>query len=239
MICAEVLLERMEVLMLETFTAPLPSRATRAAPKRSRASNRSTLVASLPAHARPIKITAHSGLERGLALWLLAQPDTYDLIDQPPCITFRTAEGKISTHTYDFLHVAKDGRSTAYIVKPYLKTQKLGFLETCAAIRRATPFHFAQEVVLFTERDLPKEHIWNAARCLDARKYPDESLDSRVLGVLRDVATAVSIAEVVQNCGTGNAYRAVVRLIFSGKVRCLDAGRILVSSRIEINGGDV
>lgn len=156
--------------MSNTFITPLPSRATRAAPKRSRASNRSTIVASLPAHERPIKIIAHSGLERGLALWLLAQPDTYDLKDQPPCVTFRTPAGKVSTHTFDFIHVATDGTTTAYIVKPYCKTQEPGFMELCGAIRRATPIHFAREVVLYTERDLSKVQIWNAGCCLDARR---------------------------------------------------------------------
>ncbi|WP_460272836.1 hypothetical protein [Celeribacter sp. ULVN23_4] len=219
------------------FRAPLPSRATRNAPKRSRVANRSILVARLPAHDRPIKIVAHSRLELGCAHSLLARRDTYDLVDQPPAIRFRRPDGRWSTHTYDYWHHGADGTTTAIIVKPFAKTVKPGFRELCEAIKAATPLSFADRVVLVTERKLPRESVWNAARFHDYQRCADPALDCEVLDIFRRVGHAVTISELQAQCSlAGRLYQAAIRLIFRGQLMCLDPGRILPSSRVEFVG---
>lgn len=216
------------------FRAPLPSRATRQAPKRSRVANRSTLVARLPAYERPIKIVAHSGLELSTAFCLLAQRDTYDLIGQPHEISFRRPDGRLSSHTYDYWHQSNDGTTTAFIVKPFAKTKQSGFHELCQAIKAATPPSFAERVFLVTEKNFSKDHVWNAARFYDYRRIVDPELDAKVFGMVCRSDCPIAISQLQEQTGlAGYLYQAAVRLIFEGKLKCLDRGRILPSSRVQ------
>ena len=219
----------------ECFRAPLCSRASRPAPKRSTVSNRSTLVANLPAHPLPIKIVAHSRLELATALCLLARADTHDLYDQPPAIPFRRPDGRDSTHTYDYLHRSATGTTTAVIVKPFARTLRPGFREMCAAIKAATPLSFADRVVLVTERKLPRDHVWNAALFHDLKRCADPELDAEVFAMARHAGGPVRISDLqARSTLAGRLYQAAVRLIFAGKLRCLDPGKILPLCRIEV-----
>lgn len=206
--------------------SPLPSRATRLIPARSRASLRGMLTAHLPGHRRARIIAFESRLEEQVLLLLLARPDVHDIWDQPPAITYVDADGATRRHVFDFLVTLTDGARVALAVKPWAIAERTGFFRRFELIRAATPGSYAGDARLVSERDFRRDDALNAARLHAFRGAPDPEADATV----RDAVgpdERLSIAEIWARTGLkGRAYRAAFRGIFDGAFAQLDAGEI-------------
>ncbi|SIT06010.1 TnsA endonuclease N-terminal domain-containing protein [Paracoccus saliphilus] len=216
-----------------SFTHPLPSKATRKPPARSRASSRGLLPGQTPHDPRPRLRYFESKREQDVLYQLLARPDVVDIWDQPPPVEYRAAEGRRKPHTFDFLITLADGRRIAIAVKPAAIVERHGFRETLKRIRAATPLNFADEVVLITEQRYCPSAARNAQKLHDFRRTPDPEADRIIAELTRDMSGPTPIADLVRRSGLGGrAFRAAFRAIFAGILRAVDSGDILPSTRI-------
>lgn len=199
---------------------PQRSTGTRSFPARSKSSSRGFLQAHLPAEARPRQIIYESNLERQTALLLLARNDLWNLWDPPPKIAFTDRRGRTAHHVFDDLAEFNGGRRVAIAVKPQARTERLGFRETLARIRADLPPHFADEVVLVTEKTLPAAAVHNAELLHMFRACPDPEADRIVGDLVAAQHRPFCIADIVADSGLGGrAFRALVRAIYAGLVR--------------------
>ncbi|VDC26341.1 hypothetical protein [Pseudogemmobacter humi] len=199
---------------------PQRSTGTRSFPARSRSSSRGFLLAHLPAEARPRQIIYESNLERQTALLLLARRDLRNLWDQPPKVAFTDKRGQIAHHIFDYLAEFDGGRRVAIAVKPQARAERLGFRETLARIRADLPPHFADEVVLVTEKTLPAAAMHIAELLHMFRACHDPEADGIVGDLMAAQYRPFCIADLVADSGLGGrAFRALVRAIYAGLVR--------------------
>ena len=202
------------------YRPPARSTGTRSFPARSKASARGFLLAKLPAEDHWRQIIFESNLERQTALMLLARPDIWNLRDQPPSVTFTDPSGRLAHHTFDYLAQFKCGRRVAIAVKPAARVERIGFRQTLECVRNAVPLAFAADVVLVTERDLPRAEVQNAELLHMFRQDVDEGADRIVAKILAQAWKVRTIGEVVAESGLeGRGYRALFRAIYSGLVR--------------------
>ncbi len=148
--------------------APLPSRATRNIPKRSRASSRGAILAHLPSdnHARIIQY--ESKLEQQV-LWLfLANKDVVDIREQPVPVFYTDHLGHRKSHVFDFWVQLRSGRRLAVAVKPAKRALKRNFARELRHVRRSMRKTFADDVVLITDQDFHRGEAINAQRYCEA-----------------------------------------------------------------------
>lgn len=216
-----------------SFTRPLPSRATRKPPARSKSSSRGQVPSQTAADSRPRLRHVESKGELSALYLLLARPDVVDVWDQPPPVSYRDATGRRRSHTFDFLISLTDGRRIAIAVKPEAIVERTGFRETLRLIRAATPLSYAHEVVLITERSYTPSAARNAQKLHDFRRTPDPEAEEAIGALVQDLKGPTTIAELVEATGLGGrAFRAAFKAIYAGLLRVLDAGDILPSTRI-------
>lgn len=214
---------------------PAPSRAARLPSARSRASSRSLLATKLPADDHWRYVWAESKLEQRVFFLLAAHPDSWDIQEQPPAITWTTAGGKPERHFFDFLLTQHSGQRFAIAVKPAEIVARRGFRAHLQRIREATPLSFAQHVVLITDRSFTRAEADNAERLHQFRRFPDPEADAAVAAILQGLTTETTIASVVEASGLGGrAFRAVFRAIFGGLARAVTTEAILPSTRITV-----
>ncbi|PAU98837.1 TnsA endonuclease N-terminal domain-containing protein [Paracoccus salipaludis] len=215
------------------FSRPLPSRATRTPPPRSRASSRGHIPSRTAADARLRLRHFESKLEQNVLYLLLSRADVVDVWDQPPPISYADSHGKRRTHVFDYLATLTDGRRIAIAVKPFAVAERRNFRETLNLIRAATPLTYAHEVVLVTERSYTPAAARNAQKLHEFRRAADLEADDIVARLIANLNGPTTIAELVAQSGLeGRAFRAVFRAIFAGFLRALDQGDILPSTTI-------
>lgn len=209
---------------------PDPSRAARLPSARSRASTRSVLKTQLPADVHPRHLWCESKLEQRVLFLLAAHPETWDIQEQPPAITWTTDCGTRRQHFFDFLLTQRSGERFAIAVKRAEIVTRSGFRADLQLIREATPFSFARHVVLITDRSFTLAEAENAERLHQFRQSPDPEADAAVAALLNAVTTETTIASVVEASGLGGrAFRAVFRAIYAGLARAVtsEAKRVL------------
>lgn len=196
---------------LRTIKLPLPSRATRKLPTRSRMANRSLMVD--PHRGR--LIGAESNPERRTAFLLLARRDVVDLWDQPPVVHFRDAAGKKRRHTFDFLATLESGEKVAIAVKPLAKAKSQKLEATLAIIAPQIDPAFATSVALVTEADLDPVAVRNAVLIYSAAREPFRDVDAEAaVRAALSTASEQTVGDVIAATGLkGRAFRAIVRLI--------------------------
>ncbi|MBA4490638.1 TnsA endonuclease N-terminal domain-containing protein [Paracoccus sp. S1E-3] len=217
-----------------SFMRPLPSRATRKPPARSKASSRGHVTGGgTSSGSRPRLRYFESKREQDVLYLLMARSDVVDVWDQPPPVSYRDAMGRQRNHTFDFLITLIDGRRIAIAVKPEAIAARQGFRETLQLIRAATPLGYARGIVLVTERSYTPSAARNAQKLHDFRRTPDPDADEVVASLVQDISGPTTIAELVQASGLGGrAFRAAFKAIYAGLLHVLDAGDILPSTRI-------
>jgi hypothetical protein len=200
---------------------PGPSVATRIPSPRSRGSSRSSIVGG----AEPRRIYCESGLEEKTAYVLHAHPNFADLWEQPSAVKYIDHHGKKRRHTFDFLLLLKNGTRIAIQVKPSKRSAKWKpILERIAA---QMPRRFADYVLLLTEKDLPRNDVYNAMLIHAVRRDPPRGVDERLREIVMTLNGSVRIADLVKHSGLeGRGFRAVVRLIANGELRVHGGGRI-------------
>lgn len=148
------------------YREPHASRASRKVLTRSTASLRGLMVAMLPAFEWPREIQFESALEYQFICLMLIRPDVFDLREQAPRIRYRGQDNTPKTHFFDFLVTFNSGQRVAFAIKPMERVIQLGFVAELENIKRATPKHFAEKVVLVTEQQLNRKASTAAARQL-------------------------------------------------------------------------
>lgn len=217
-----------------SFTRPLPSKATRKPPARSKSSSRGHVTGGgSPSGAPPRLRYYESKREQGVLYLLLARPDVVDIWDQPPPVFYHDANGRKRSHTFDFLITLTSGKRIAIAVKPDAIAERQGFRETLQRIRAATPLSFANEIVLITERSYCPSAARNAQKLHDFRRTPDPEADGSIETLVRGLSGPTTIAELVKASGLGGrAFHAAFKAIYAGVLRALEPGDILPTARI-------
>lgn len=207
-----------------SWTPPLPTRATRLPPLRSRGSCRGALTDTR----RNRTLVYESRLKRNVALMLIARRDVVDIHDQPPAVLYVDVEGKPRQHTFDFLAVLADGRKIAIAVKPAEKVEHSRFDEKLALIAAQTPKSFADAAALWTDAHMSRSAVANAELLHSASRDIglDDQADEAVRDIVRNSTGRWKIADIVSRSGlAGRAFRAVIRLIFLGELTLADEER--------------
>lgn len=196
---------------------PLPSRAKRGIPKRSKASSRGSVVAYLPSHNEPRIIQFESKLEQRVLFLLLARKAVWDIQEQPELFRYVGREGQRKYHFFDFKVTLKCGRTIAIAVKPKKSVRKNHFLLDLADIRASMNSDFADDVILITDKDFTKAEALNAERFNAFVRNRNENLQQKLKALIHVVAFPLSVGELQNRLGAGaEGYRAIFLAIFDG-----------------------
>jgi len=151
------------------------------------------------------------------------------------------ASGRHTHHWFDLL-LTTSREVIAIAVKPYDVAERGDFRTLLQLIAIQTPKHFADRVVLVTERNLPRNIVYNAELIHSARLDPEPDVDEVVRAQVSSVPEPLRIDELTTRCGIGgSAFRSVVRLIAAGEINLAHRGsRITPTSLINFSAiGDV
>lgn len=146
------------------YLAPEPSRASRDVVRRSKASLRGSMIAKLPAFDRPRVIQFESMLEYRFLCLMLVRTDVHDILEQPPAIQYRRADGSPASHVFDFLVTLTGGERIAVAIKPAERVVRRDFVIELGHVAAAMPKHFAHRIKLVTEEQLDRRAAAEAAR---------------------------------------------------------------------------
>lgn len=186
-------------------------------PARSKLTVRGFTLAMLPAEKRWRQITSASQGERETCLLALADPNLWNLHDQPETVAFLDVDGRQRTHRFDYLAEYRDGSKVALAVKPEARVESLNFRTTLKAIRRDLPLGFADKVCLVTEQNRHPKEVQNAQLLNFFRRSPDADADALTRERIASLTDELSIQELIAPLAIGaRGYRAAFRAIFAG-----------------------
>lgn len=199
------------------YRPPHPPTAGLMFPARSKFTVRGFTLAMTPAEQYWRQIISASQGERETCLLALADPNLWNLHDQPKPVGFTDVDGRTRTHRFDYLAEYRDGSKVALAVKPADRAEKLNFRATLTAIRRDLPKGFADKVCLVTERSRHRKEVQNAELLNFFRRCQDDEADSLVRERIKDLSDELSIAELIKPLDLGaRGFRAVFRAIYAG-----------------------
>ncbi|MCJ2094390.1 hypothetical protein MKK67_18100 [Methylobacterium sp. J-072] len=203
---------------------------------RSRGSNQGILVTAAP---RPRQIIYESSGELGFFHYALARGDVVDIREQQEAI-YRDNEGSIRRHYFDAILTMYDGTRKAVSYKPHRRAGAISFEAYLADLAGRISPAIADEIVLITERDLPRATLHNSALLHDCRRDPPGDADAAILAVLANITGQISVANLRDATAyAGEAFRAIVRLIGSGRVVAQGDGRISGGTLVRAAGRSV
>ncbi|MFY2822971.1 TnsA endonuclease N-terminal domain-containing protein [Ruegeria sp. MALMAid1280] len=197
--------------------APLPSRATRNIPKRSRASSRGAILAHLPSDNHTRVIQYESKLEQRV-LWLfLANKDVVDIREQPVPVFYTDHLGRRKSHVFDFWVQLRSGRRLAVAVKPAKHALKRNFARELRHVRRSMRKTFADDVVLITDQDFQRGEAINAQRYCEFSWHRCRQTEIELRELLASVELPARISALCDQLAKGGkGFRAVFLAIYDG-----------------------
>lgn len=202
------------------YRPPEPTTAGLMFPARSKFTVRGFTLAMTPAEMYWRQIISASQRERSTCLLALADPNLWNLHDQPHPVAYIDAVGRQRTHRFDYLAEYRDGTKVAMAVKPSERVERLNFRSTLAAIRRDLPKGFADKVCLITERNHHPKEVQNAELLNFFRRCPDEEADLLVAELVSGLTDELSISDLIKPLGLGaRGFRAVFRAIYAGLLK--------------------
>lgn len=205
----------------DLYRPPLPTTAGLMFPARSKLTVRGFTLAQTPAEQRWRQIISASQGERETCLLALADPNLWNLHDQPETVAFVDVDGRQRTHRFDYLAEYRDGLKVALAVKPAARAERINFRTTLQAIRRDLPMGFADKVCLVTEHNRHPKEVMNAQLLNFFRRCPDEHADALIFERIAKLNEELSIQELIAPLGLeARGYRAAFRAIYAG---CLQA----------------
>ncbi len=220
------------------YRPPAPTTAGLMFPARSKFTVRGFTFAKTPAEQRWRKIISASQLERATCLLALADPNLWNLHDQPRTVSYIDDTGRQRTHRFDYLAEYRDGSRVAMAVKPAERAEKLSFRSTLAAIRRDLPKGFADKVCLITESNHHPKEVQNAELLNFFRRCPDEEVDLLVAETIAGLRDELSISDLIMPLGLGaRGFRAVFRAIYAGLLKA-NARELISTNTIVAPGKD-
>jgi hypothetical protein len=181
-----------------------------------------------------------STLERRAQLRAFAHPGAVRAEEQQR-LEYIDAAGRRTHHWFDLL-LTTSREVIAIAVKPYDIAERSDFRTLLQLIAIQTPKHFADRVVLVTERNLPRDVVYNAELIHSVRLDPEPDVDEVVRAKISTIPEPLRINDLTTRCGIGgSAFRSVVRLIAAGEINLAHRGsRIAPSSLISFPAvGDI
>jgi len=213
----------------DTWARPGASIASRLPPARSKGFCRGSVVSQAANRA----LVYESALERDFACILLADRRIAAIHDQPPPVTYRTADGVSHRHTFDFLVTTVDGRRLAFAVKPLARVEKSGIKDILALAAAQAPRDFADRFLLRTERQITKDRAFNARLILRSRRGRNDNDVETLRQLASSLRGSVSIRELVAASGFGaRGWNSVICLIDEGVLNIVANSRIDERSRV-------
>lgn len=197
---------------------PIPSTASRRPPARSRGHCGGTLVD--PESNR--ELLFESKLERDIALVALADRRVLRIWDQPPAVRYRDAQGRERRHTFDFLFEVTSGARVAIAVKPSIKVERSGILQTLGLIRNQVQ-GFADHYLLRTEQHAKAAQVQNAEWILRARRMRDANQIEAMADFTATMTEPMAMAAIAMRSGMGPAaWNALINLIDEGRLNLVE-----------------
>ena len=157
-------------------------------------------------------------MEYGQLYILMANPDVVEIHDQPPPVTYVTAEGRHRQHTFDFRAVFRSGRRIAYALKPVRRVEASGIKTTLALIRQQSLPGFAHKAVLRTERTITRRASHNAQALLWARCRRNQHDVEVAAERVAQLKGAVRLRDLVRVTGLGPRGRVAVICLIDAEV---------------------
>ena len=163
------------------------------------------------------EIVLESTLEYAAANIALADRRVKKLLPQVGRVHYSDADGEARHTTFDFV-AASHGRSTlAIAIKPKRKLASSGIEDTVAAIREQHP-DYSDEVVIWTEEELPRFAEHNAALVLRSRKLRNADDVDLLKDLVNRLHGTVHLRQLIRcsPMGRARALTAIVNLIDEG-----------------------
>ena len=208
-------------------------------PARSKQTVRGFTLAKLPAENEWRQIISASQGERETCLLALADPQLWNLHDQPTPVSYTDVDGRQRTHRFDYLAHYRDGRKIGLAVKPVDRAEKLNFRETLKAIRRDLPKGFADGVYLVTECNRHPKEVLNAQLLNFFRRCEDVEADALVAERVAGLSDELSISDLIKPLDLGaRGFRAAFRAIYADLLRAEKCELISLNTIVAPKGGD-
>ncbi|WP_092043601.1 hypothetical protein [Methylobacterium pseudosasicola] len=183
-------------------------------------------------------IVFESELEHKVLLVLLARPDVVEVREQVAPVTYRDADGVERQHRFDFLVRRRDGQRILVAVKPWEIALAHDLDDLVRRIARHVPRALADRATWMSERDVPRDAVFNASliHCVRADGIPEH--DKVVEDIASTLVGTTTVACLVAASGlAGDGFRAVVRLVDRGLLRIIGNGRLDYGTKIERTTG--
>lgn len=190
--------------------SPEPSRSSRSIPIRNTSNYRGSIID----HVRCREFAYESKLERDFLEIVLARADVVDVEEQPPKVTYVTADGGVKDHWFDSRLLLRDGTRVAVDVKPRARVAQSGIEETQALIFEQFGTAFADIYIVRTEDHMHPDDVLDARLISRARRFADPAADEALTILLGHMHGLCRLGDVVDAIGSGAAaFNAAVRAI--------------------------
>lgn len=212
------------------FKSRKPSKRSREGTLKSSASSRSLY----PNDTQNSRAFCESGLERGFLTMVLVHPDVVEVQEQPQAVTYIDEDGKVRTHTFDFLIRLRDGRTIAVDVKADGRRLKSGIDKVHRLIQKQHP-GYADKFIVRTDREISRVRVRNAELILRARTLRNEETIEelrRHLASMHGVFRLDSLVALFNDEAAG--FNAVLNLIDAQELKPVTRGRINDNTELEI-----
>ncbi|WP_147385911.1 hypothetical protein [Paracoccus sp. JM45] len=202
---------------IDIYEPPSRSLSARMPPARSRGSSRGLITAHLPEDSGPRHFVFESKLEQKVFYLLSGRSDIVNIHEQSAPISYRSRQGCLKKHFPDFLVTQRCGTRLAIAVKPHRLVERTCFRDELALIRIDMPLSYAKELVLITEQSFAPCEARNAERFHEFRRHTDPEADAKILDLLANLNTDITIASLVASSGLeGRGFRAIFRAVYMG-----------------------
>lgn len=173
------------------------------------------------------EIVLESTLEYAAATIALAHRRVKKVSPQVGRVDYSDTDGDSRYTTFDFVVSSHRDTTLAIAIKPKRKVASSGIASTVAAIRDQHP-EFSDEIVIWTEDQMPRCAEYNAGLVLRSRKLrndDDVSLIKELVGKLHGI---VDLGQLVRQSPLGHArsLTAIVNLIDEGVLIAMNDKRI-------------
>ncbi|OYU77439.1 MAG: hypothetical protein CFE32_05675 [Alphaproteobacteria bacterium PA3] len=215
------------------WAPPKPSRAQKAIPRRGR--NHFSVFMTIGDRSGVGGHSSGCGSlgEYHTRIIALAEPDTIDVIEQVGPFPYVDRENVRHGHYLDQLVVKADGRRLAMSDKPYARVKD----EFCEELEQVRNFGVENgsfdELYLVTEYARDPIDLHNAALIRGCRDV-DEDVDLRAEKVVADMVGKQTMQTLTDLIDFGpQGFRALVRLIRTGRIRLVNKEKIAFSSLVQ------
>lgn len=163
------------------------------------------------------EIVLESTLEKATATIALAHRQVKKVSPQVGRVGYSDIDGDNRHTTFDFVVSSQSDSTLAIAIKPKRKVASSGIEGTVAAIRDQHP-EFSDEIVVWTEDQMPRFAEHNAGLILRSRKLRNDDDVSRIKELVGKLHGTVDLGQLVRQSPLGHArsLTAIVNLIDDG-----------------------